>query len=598
MKQTWKKLLSVVLCLFLAIGSLTLVACGDNNENKEEPIDPNKTQLYIGNQNYGFGDKWLEAAEIKFEEMFKDYCFEPGTDKKGIQIYYDNGSGFSGTGLLSSLKSSSEYDIYFGEATNYYDYVLGDVMMDLTSLIDGTEDYSDVFVEYGGAEYTEAGSIEDKLLDGFRDFYKTPTGISGMPEGKYFALPNYECTYQMNYNIDMWNKYNLFFDEDGEIGVKNTNRELLSAGPDGVKGNYDDGLPATFDQFFEVCYEFSNNTNGGSLISWPGGIASYRNVYMQELFSSIEGKESNLLGTFNGTATRLIKVQNNQGRTEMVFDSNGNPVLETKTIQPSNAYEAYRQSGRYWAVNFFERIIEGGYMTGGSTGSDDHYTTQMNFIKSNFQGGPIAILYDGNFWQNEADASFKTVVNKYGNKASKEVMNFGVLPVPRPTADAAYAGKNAYSTSGNSCSFIYKNVPQERLLAAKMFFQFLYTDAQLIEYNRIVGSARGCKVEMTKEELATLTPYARNAYQYRNESDVIVSGSGHPLYVNNMSTFTSYSHGFVSYPADSKQEDPIMYLRANINGQTNAAKAYFEGLMNNPNYTSSGWNSMFGSQIG
>jgi len=103
---------------------------------------------------------------------------------------------------------------------------------------------------------------------------------------------------------------------------------------------------------------------------------------------------------------------------------------------------------------------------------------------------------------------------------------------------------------------------------------------------------------MTKEELATLTPYARNAYQYRNESDVIVSGSGHPLYVNNMSTFTSYSHGFVSYPADSKQEDPIMYLRANINGQTNAAKAYFEGLMNNPNYTSSGWNSMFGSQIG
>lgn len=547
MRKSIKKVTSALLALLVAFGSTGLVACGGGNGGQsEENVDTTKTQIYIGNQNYGFGDAWLISAKQKFEAEFANTEFEPG--KKGVQVFYLNGSGYGANTLLQSI-STQNCDIFFGESTNYMDYIKGGAMLDISDMV------TEKLTAYG-----ETRSISDKLIDCFDEYLNY--------KGKYYALPNYECNYMITYNIDYFETNNLYFKEDGSYVKSLTDKR--SKGPDGVEGNYDDGLPRTFDEFFKLCKSIKGK--GDTPICWPGGIDSYRNVYLGTLHNSIEGKESKYGYTFDGSqATRLIKE----------FDKNGKPVYDEPTaINESNGYEIYRQAGRYYAIKFFEEILENGYCTDGSTGSLNHLYNQADYINSRFEDvgeGTIAMLFDGNFWTNEATDAFTQSVADFGEEASKENARFGVMPIPNPTDEAIWAGKNSYAISGNNLAFIYAKTPENRIKACKAFLQYLYSDKMLKDYTQIVGTARGCDVTFTETELEGLTEYTRATLQYRAESDLVITASHAALYENNMTAFGLLNG--MSSTLETDLSDAIMYLRSNNNKSIDSAKTYFEGIV-------------------
>ena len=554
-----KKILAFVLAVATCALSFSFVGCGVRKQ--DEAIDTTKTQLYVGNMNYGFGDAWLNAAKTAFEERFKDYEFEPG--KMGAQLFIDNGSQYGGNTLISTVGSTG-MDVIFGESTAYNDFVNTGHFLDITDIV------TEPLTEYG-----ETRSIADKLTPVFGEYLR-------MENGKYYALPNYECNYRIIYNKGYFNEEKLFFKPDGTIGASLD--DPLGSGPDGIAGNYDDGLPATFDQFFALCEEIKDI--GDDPITWPGGVDSYRNVYLSEIYAALEGKQQYELGyNFNGGTCKVVKFDTNG---KAIFND-GIPVLEEVTITPDKGYEIYRQAGRYWAINFLERIFENVYHTSGAVGGKDHITTQADFINSRYSGSKIAMLFDGNFWTNEADDAFTACVVRYGDKASKEKAEFSVMPIPRPEGNS-YSGKNSYSVDTNSLGFIYSGIPENRKAIAKKFLQFLYTDAQLIEYTQIVGTPRGCDVDFS-DVMDTLPVYVQDSLKYRADSDLSTAASHHPIYANSTTAFVAYRNGASAFLKDNTYNDAIMYLRGqntNTLKSTDVAKEYFEGIR--AYYTQGKWN--------
>ena len=240
MKKAMKKLLSII--LLVGIMCIALTACadpediggigGDANTSAVEELnnqeaDETKAQLYISNFNGGYGSVFLTKAIKRFCEMYKDTEFLPGT--KGVQIWIDTHKGIKADSMVDSRD-----EIYFLENMNYYDMLYSGHLLDITDI--ATEKLT---------AYGETQSIEDKIPQTYRDYFKTS-------QGKYYALPHYISGYHITYDIDLMDKNALFLSDEGEFNCTSSSTNL-SSGPDGQKGTYDDGLPATYAEFYELC---------------------------------------------------------------------------------------------------------------------------------------------------------------------------------------------------------------------------------------------------------------------------------------------------------------------------------------------------------
>ena len=123
-----KRLLAVLMCCLTAC---TMVACGNNRGDDEDPIDPTKTQLYVSNYDGGFGDEWLRALADRFEELHKDDKLEEG--KTGIQVRLVNAKK-QGNQILDEMLTSTA-EVFFTEGLPYRDGALQDYFLDITDAV-------------------------------------------------------------------------------------------------------------------------------------------------------------------------------------------------------------------------------------------------------------------------------------------------------------------------------------------------------------------------------------------------------------------------------------------------------------------------------
>ena len=132
-----------------------------------------------------------------------------------------------------------------------------------------------------------------------------------------------------------------------------------------------------------------------------------------------------------------------------------------------------------------------------------------------------------------------------------------------------------------------------------MRVQFLYSDAQLIEFTATTGTLKGVKYEVPDEAKENLTHYEKTLLDYCSKADIIYPGNNNALYYNNYTTFKSYYYLSSNVKGYSKTsyDNPIMYF---INDRISASSDksdfvpsvndYFDGMYN---YYSSIWNTNF-----
>lgn len=508
--------------LMVSCMSLSLMACGGGQGKKggiEEAVDTERTQLYVYNFAGGFGSDWLTALKKRYEEEHKDDVYEEG--KKGVQIVINN-TKTGGDAMQSQILYNKD-EVYFTEYAYYYSMKNAGVLGDITEAI--TTDMA----EYGDEKGT---TIESKLTNEQKDFY----GIEENGSTHYYALPHYAGYSGLIYNVDLFEQEKYYF-ADGVTDaqyledyfiVKSSDKR--STGPDGEYGTDDDGLPATFEEFFLLCDYIAER--GHVPVSWLG--ASH-DLYLRHLMlaaeANVEGVEQMMLNySMNGVATSLGTVQGNK------FVPDGKDT----TITAKNGYEVFRQEGKYHALNLVQKLtttdryhnalsFNGGY---------SYLNAQEDFLYAGHDQGatkPIAMLVEGVWWENEATSVFETMSDTMGENFKKENRNFALMPLPKASVEDL--GKNTLFDHIYSLCFMKSNIEEWKKPLAIDFIKFAYSNASLVEYSQVTNTPRALEYSMTEEQMKKMSPFGRSVMRLKQTSDVVYPFSKEPIYVNQSATY-------------------------------------------------------------
>lgn len=511
-----------IAAFMLAAASMVSMLAGCTRETVnpgDEPEDSTKLTLYVSNYEGGFGKVWLEKAAERFEELHKDDVFADG--KVGVDIRINSSiNGTAGSSFVQGLGSNTN-DIFFSEDTFYYDVTAGGYALDITDIV--TEKLS---------AYGEDKTIEDKMDSSLVNFFKTS-------DNKYYALPHYETYYGIVYNVDVFDQKGLWLSADGDF--VRPGEATLSNGPDGQPNTYDDGLPATYEEFYALCdYMVSVGVTPFAL---PGSIVSMETLMLYQLYADYEGRDNFMLNyTYNGVATDLVNSIGSGLNAEGKFDD----MLPATTIDSTNGYLLQQQAGKYAALTFAKKIIDNAstWCTNGSfLNSEDHLSSKHTYLKNGraTSDNLVAFITDGVWWENEAEENniFATWA-PYG-APTRETGRFAFMPMPK-ASKAQVGEKRTIATNCNlSLAFINAKLADnpEKATVAKQFLQFLHTDEEMQNFSVQTGTMKPFNYTVSEENKAKMSYFGRSVVETRENKniDTVYAYGNSSKFLNNFATF-------------------------------------------------------------
>ena len=549
LKGKFKKLVSLLLALVIVF---SCVGCADDETKK---VDKTKTQLYVGIYDGGLDDDWLEAAITRFEAAYEGVEFTPGKPN-GVQVFVDKDkSTMDGIPLLN-LISSKRDEVYFTERVFYYDYLSQDALADITDAV------TEPLTEYG-----ETDSIESKMAQSYQDYFKV--------DGKYYGLPFHTANNGLVFDADLFELRKFYFKDGGGWTGKLSE---ATAGQDGVKGTYDDGLPITYNDFFKLCDRIQSLDC--TPILWTGKYLQYPLYLLESLWADYEGYESMLLNyNYNGTANSLVKTT-----------SGGMSSLNPTTININNGYELQKQAGKYHALSFAKELISHTSYWDSESFSPalSHTGAQERFLMSKYSSNikDVAMLVEGTWWEMEATSIFNDMETTYGEKVSKQSRNFGTMPFPKVSeADVA---KGNTLVAGSCVAFVSNYCASAKLDLAKKFIRFMHTDVSLSEFNSIVSIPRPFDYDISEDDWKNMTHYGKSVYEMHTSSNtkIIYNSSSNDTVRRNGSYFHS-DNSFMSTIGGTTYDNPMVAFKDNANLTVND---YFNGLYT---YKKATWSTIF-----
>lgn len=508
-----KKLVSLLLCGTCAL-AIPFAGCDRGGEN--QTIDEGKTQLYVKYYNGGLGREWIDNVITSFEQDYANYSFEEG--KTGVQIMKD----FEKANVNVTEMKETSNQVFLLVDTNYFEFVTNDVMLDITDVVQGKAALS--------PDSSENVTVESKITEDRKAFYNW--GDESNPE--YYALPFFENSINLNYNVDLFERKGFYFKKGATaegmsqeelnsftsvaplfVGVDTTAER--SYGPDGKTGidgatgvNYslDDGLPATYDDFAAlVTYIRTGNVLP---FIWNGYEPGYLTCLANDMWANNEGLEQMSLNfDFDGTATDLV-VFDEQGNVKYKADGSVE-TLPATPITNSNAYMLQAQKGKLEAIELIKIIMgnKDNYYTSAFSPSFTHEDAQDYFISGYDKGyidKEIAMLVEGTWWNREGSKF-------YGSPEEKMTKRFAILPLPKSDA-SAIGENNTKVTERQSLIFINKYCDESVIPAAKTFVSYLQSDKAMNTFSQYTDMLRAMNYDLTEDTLSKMSYYGRNVYEF------------------------------------------------------------------------------------
>ena len=576
--KTLKKTLALLLCAMSAASGFS--ACSGREGAPD--VDETKTQLHVKYYNGGLGDVWINQVIADFEKKYENHSFQDG--KMGVQIQKD----FEKSNIQADLVSKSPNHVFLLESMNYYEFYSKGVMYDLTDLVQG-------YAATGPNETESARTIESKMNADRKNFYNMGTEA----KADYKALPFYESSMSLIYNVDLFEKkgwylaegktaegmteaeqkdfaavYPLFIPYDDTTTKKSNGPDGKTGVIDGVDYSADDGLPATYADFQALLTVIK--TSGATPFIGNGYSTDYFTSLATEIWATASGlDEIKLSMSLNGTSNTILDLDKN-GKVQ--YDEQGNlKMLENVEITPSNAYLLHAQKGKLDAIKFVKMLMEAGYYSSSFSPSFSHRMAQEYFIngyEKELVGSEIAMLVDGSWWNSEARKDYVTAEER----ATKRFAN---MPIPKP--DASQIGENTVRVSErSSLMFVNAYTPKKILPAALEFMSYLQSDEAMNTFSVHTDMLRGMDYTITEDNLALMTNFGRANYQMSRAktTDWIEWVPTSLIAKQNSAMLGSNKWGF----SDGKKTNPFIYYKDN---GTTAPATYFTSIYN---HYKNGWN--------
>ncbi len=579
--KKFSKIIALLLCL---ISCFSLVACGDNSGpgDNNGGTDSSKSILYIRYMNAGYGDRWLTAAETRFEEMYKDISFETG--KVGVDIVLD--PCVTSATFQTDMETQRDH-IYVCEAYNQVSYVAANVMEDLTAALTtslgesyGTDANGNPLPAYTG----ETKSVYEKMSVEEKEYYV----LKENGQDKIYAIPYIDTANgQLSYDADVFEKYALYYKADNTMGatkeVGKATTVKLGTGPDGVEGTADDGLPRTYDEFFAVCRKMKSAC-GTTPFIWCGNWVPYvtelaDNLARQNMGVAQHKAVLNGMGTIDDYIDGAI--------TYNASTKKYNYSTKVQNLAAGNFNDVYHSASILHAVDFIYQIIQNNFVNKDNAfnAAYSHEIAQSDFFfgKKN-SDTDFGFLVDGTWWYNEAE---KYIAQYEERVADRNTRNIQIMALPKANEATFERTKGQNVISGNyiNALTVKKGLTPSQKLVAETFIRFFCTDESLAEYTQIVSQPRGLQYTLTEEQYNKLSPFGKSLYGVKSGDEkfgyqtyrYLPVRAGNQFFKENA---TKLKNGFMNSQPDgySQMKDVATAFNDNISKGLNGLK-YYNGIL-------------------
>ena len=526
-----KKLIALALAMCCAV---PFAACGGGG-------DGDTTVITFQNFNGGIGSVWLDEAAERFQELKKDTSYANG--KMGVS--FDISKTMSmGTGAMAS----SGWHIYTAEQ---YETSVPALLAAEGKLLDITDIVQDTS--------REGGSLEENLFEQV----KGSLGYEVDGEFRYFGLPHYESYGGFQYNhgkvMESNDEQGAFiahpdegdaFDYDsvyGTISMTASPEAQKSAGPDGIEGTTDDGLPASMEELIIWLSYFKNN-EGYEPVNISGACANYSNYLSSGFFGSLAGQEQ-MINYHNSTGWVEIVRREGTGAIEY-YDEDLFPginyIKRPKTqwveLNAQNGYLAQDMVAKFYTCALYEILEKEGFMTQDSyVGTTSHSDGQAAIFCGKAANYSECIMtIEASYWYNESEEGgmFDLYEGVTGKKAAD--LDLRMYPLPSKVYNNKATGSSAFDAeapdkygeilAGRATTFVdishcylfvNANIADqpEVLAAVKDFVAFLYTPDELAAFTVVTGEPRAIKYDLTPAQRQAAGSYVANLWSLRDNDE-------------------------------------------------------------------------------
>ncbi len=466
------KLFAIAVLAFIML--FTAVACdglggrpvgGDDDDSGADPNDK-RPSMFISVFNGGYGRKWLDKIVNEYNQSHPE-------NKYKIVV---NANKDEFNSILNKLASGTFNNDMF--ITNLYAYKLIDnkYVEDISAIWDYDPDNN-------GSTLRQTMYSAETYAQAFGD-----------GEGGLYALPINESLQGFVYDHDVFLKYGLLYNEDGDF---TTSASDLSKGKDGIAGTYDDGHPQTEAQWLDMCEKAKNML--GYAITYSGKFQVYLNQLFYQVFAQVDGVEAFEMNyDFQGTydfGDGPVTITHDNGY--LLADMRG----KAKALQFLDTYTAAKDTAKFTANKYTDpRSGALGY---------SHTDAQNDYLIDNADGASrrSAMLWEGDWWENEAKTTFNALAEEDSAYAFR-TRNYKFMTLP--LFDNQVAEGNVWNIADNMYICVKKQTDSEKKDICMDFLKFFFQDKYIQNYTVETGGLMPYDVALTAEQEAQLSPFAKN----------------------------------------------------------------------------------------
>lgn len=505
MKGLVKKIGIIALAGVFGAGALSFAGCSNDEY-------ANMSTISIHYYNGGLGRDWVNESIAEFEELFKDVSFEEG--KKGVHVALTPDKQMDE--LPTKIATGSEKaDIIYTSDGNPVQLLNTDgILYDTTAI--ATEK---VYNADGELTLNAAGdgfAVQEKgysMYDRMHPYYKETYNLAGTEwqtnEGDVsFSLLPYEDTLA-GIVID----YDLYEELCIKYGIEDEMTGYTFEG-DAV------AMPGTWNEFFKLLTNIRDREshNAGGYSGFMYAVDYYTGGWQDSIVADVDGTDEDVTDPAQYSGYKMYTTYRGQ------YDFDGDGTKET-TITDQNHHMLTQTRGYRAAVDVALRFFEHGSTGGenydnGLMNNPTYSTAQMNFVmsKTSNYAPRILALFEGDWWENEARATFNSMgainaENAYGKR------KFRMMPTPhynKGDSDPYIMGafSSGYPIIVNAKTV--KGDPVKEKLV-KLWLQFTHSDSMMNVFTAWSGSVRPYIYDISEETKSKMTPFAQGILEMQLE---------------------------------------------------------------------------------
>ena len=503
-------------CLMMAaLTAFGFASCGGRIMNEDE-LNDGRVPILINVDMGGNGSAWIE-------EMAKDWNATSTTHRIVVdcttKVTYDMVGA-------DSLTPNGKYSAWFTpQLTNIDKLASAGQVEDLTDVINRTLPGENRTI-WDKVKNKELWDKVGSKIDGTGQ-YMLPYASSfiGMVFDYEFFMERGYLTYANASELSDINANSVVAVADGQkvkCTVKFGNYEVgeyvMSKGKDGKYGTYDDGQPTTEAEFNELLSEISLHDR----TFLYSGQNNYPNAMAHAIMAQYVGMD----------AYETYLTFDSHGQKVKLFDVDTKQVTE-KEITLDNGYDVYKMEGLYKTIELTQEwLMDTDKVHPYTQKNEQPMVIQKDWLNGyrNISGNPqAAFLVEGCWWENEAMG----YLNELGARDASRgfgAREYRYMLLPAFEGQATPADRSMFHLQDTG-SFVVTQHPkdaagQAKLAAVKDFIAYTLSDENLRRYTRMTGIVRPYDYEMTAEDLAQMTPFARNVQEIFADTEHIEITNG------------------------------------------------------------------------